>query len=225
MQYKVDGGNLPVLILKLERGESIQCESGAMAWMDDGIDMKTTSGGMGKLFGRMFSKESLFLNTYTAMKAGEIAFNSKFPGSIRAVEITPNKPLIVQKGSFLAMTPGVNYEVFFQKKVGNMFFGGEGLIMQKYSGNGIVFLEIDGSAFEYYLEPGQSKIIDTGYLVAMDATCKMDIRTVSGVKNVLFGGEGLFNTVVTGPGKIIIQSMPIAATAMMMAQYIPTSSN
>jgi uncharacterized protein (TIGR00266 family) len=221
MQYKIDGGNLPVLKCLLEAGESMQCEGGSMAWMDDGIEMSTEGGSIGKVFGRMFTNEKLFMNRYTARQTGEIAFSSSFPGSIRCIEITPDRPVIAQKGSFLAATEGIDVSVFFQKKVGTMFFGGEGLIMEQFSGKGLVFLEVDGSAHEYDLAPGQKKILDTGYLVAMDNICSMDVVTIKGVKNVLFGGEGLFNTVITGPGHITVQSMPIATTAAVLYRFMP----
>ncbi len=152
-----------------------------------------------------------------------IAFASSFPGAIRAVEITPNMPVIAQKSAFLAATPGVDLSIHFQKKVGAGFFGGEGFIMQKLSGHGMAFLEIDGSAVEYELAPGQQIIVDTGNLAMMDATCPIDIQTVSGVKNVLFGGEGLFNTVVTGPGRIVLQTMPINNFAAAVASVLPSS--
>jgi uncharacterized protein (TIGR00266 family) len=224
MQYKIDGGNLPVLKCLLEAGESMQCEGGSMAWMDDGIEMSTEGGSIGKVFGRMFTNEKLFMNRYTARQTGEIAFSSSFPGSIRCIEITPDRPVIAQKGSFLAATEGIDVSVFFQKKVGTMFFGGEGLIMEQFSGKGLVFLEVDGSAHEYDLAPGQKKILDTGYLVAMDNTCSMDVVTIKGVKNVLFGGEGLFNTVVTGPGHIWLQTMPASSLASVIQPYIVTGN-
>ena len=227
MNYKIDGESLPVLKCRLEQGEAIQCEAGAMAWMDDGIEMQTEAGGLGKMFGRLFTGENMFLNTYVASKAGEIAFASKFPGSIRAIEISPGNGLIVQKGSYLATFGEVQSEVYIQKRLGGGLFGGEGFLMRKFTGKGLVFLEVDGSAHEYELAPGETKIIDTGNLAAMTETCSMDIRTIKGVKNVLFGGEGLFNTVVTGPGKITLQSMPIASTALKLYEFMPhpTSSN
>ncbi len=138
-----------------------------------------------------------------------IAFASSFPGSILAVEITPDKPIVCQKSAFLASTAGVELSVFFQKKIATALFGGEGFIMQKLSGSGIAFLEIDGSAISYELAPGQELIVDTGNLAMVDSTCSIDIRSVKGVKNALFGGEGLFNTVVTGPGKVTLQTMPV----------------
>ncbi|MBR1508708.1 MAG: TIGR00266 family protein [Eubacterium sp.] len=225
MQYEVVGGNLPVVKIALDAGDAVQCESGAMSWMDDGIKMQTSGGGVGKMLGRMFTGESLMLNTYTAERPGEIAFASSFPGSIIAVEVTPNTPVIAQKSAFLASYGNVEVSVHVQKKIGGGFFGGEGFLMQKYSGQGIVFLEIDGSAVEYTLQPGERKIVDTGYLAMMDSTVELNIETVKGVKNVLFGGEGLFNTVLTGPGRIVLQTMPISGTAMELYKYMPHPSN
>lgn len=225
MQYEIIGGNLPAVLCRLSRGEKIICESGGMSWMDGVFKMETTGGGAAKMFGRMFSGESMFTNTYTAQQDGEIAFASCFPGEILAVNLTPGKSIIAQKKAFLASEAGVEMSVFFHKKVGKGFFGGEGFIMEKFTGSGLVFLEVDGSIKEYNLAPGERKVMDTGHLVMMDDTCKMDIERISGVKNVLFGGEGLFNTVVTGPGRIVIQTMPLAKTAGVIAGYIPQSSN
>lgn len=225
MRYRIDGDNLPVLKVRLERGEMIECESGAMSWMDDGIAMQTSGGGLGKMFGRMLTKENAFMNTYVAEREGEIAFSSKFPGSIEAVEITPSNGLVIQKGSFLASFGQINSEVYIHERLGKGLFGGEGFLMRRYSGKGIVFLEIDGSAHTYELAAGECKVIDTGYVAAMSDSCRMEVRTIKGVANVLFGGEGLFNTVVYGPGKVILQSMPIASTAMQLYQYMPHPSN
>ncbi len=225
MKYKIDGGNLPVLKVILEQGESIECEAGAMSWMDDEIEMSTSAGGLGKMFGRMLTQEHAFMNTYHANRSGEIAFSSKFPGSIQAVEISPGNGLIIQKGSYLASFGNLTNELYIQKKIGGGFFGGEGFLMRRFTGTGIVFLEIDGSAHEYEIPAGDSKIIDTGYVAAMSESCRMEIRTVKGVGNILFGGEGLFNTVVYGPGKVTMQSMPIASTAMQLYQYMPKSSS
>ena len=174
----------------------------------------------------MFAGEALFQNRYTAMGGnGMIAFASSFPGDIRAFEIRPGRDLIVQKSGFLAAEESVDISIHFQKKLGAGFFGGEGFIMQRLSGQGTAFVEFDGHVVEYELMPGQSIIVDTGYLAAMDATCSMDIQTVSGVKNALFGGEGFFNTVITGPGHIYLQSMPVYAVAGAIRPYIPTSNN
>lgn len=225
MKYKIEGDNLPVLKIQLEAGECVECEAGAMSWMDNEIEMQTKAGGLGKMFGRMLTKENAFTNTYVAKANGEIAFSSKFPGSIVAVNITPGNGIVVQKGSFLASVGDISNEVFIQQKLGRGLFGGEGFLMRKFTGNGIVFLEIDGSAHEYEIPAGDCKIVDTGYVAAMSEGCRMEVKTVKGVANVLFGGEGLFNTVVYGPGKVTLQSMPIASTAMQLYQYMPHPSS
>ena len=225
MKYKIQGTPMPVVICDLEDNETMISEAGAMSWMSPNMEMKTVGGGAGKVFGRMFSGESLFQNHYTARNGqGMIAFASSFPGDIRAFEITPDRPIICQKKAFLASTSGVELSVHFQKKFGAGFFGGEGFIMQKLSGSGIAFIEVDGSTVEYTLAPGQQMMIDTGYLAMMDATVQMDIQRVQGVKNVLFGGESLFNTVVTGPGRILLQTMPISQFANLISSLIPPKS-
>ena len=185
----------------------------------------STNGGLGKALGRMLTKESMFQNRYTAQGGeGSITFASSFPGSIMPITISEGKEVVVQKSAFLASETSVELSIAFQKKLGAGLFGGEGFIMQKLSGSGIAFIEIDGYAAEYELQAGQQMIIDTGYLAMMEGTCTMDIQTVPGVKNMLFGGEGIFNTVVTGPGKIILQTMPISAVAGCIRPYIPMGS-
>lgn len=224
MQYKILGEPMPVVVCDLSSGESMITEKGSMVWMSPNMKMETSAGGLGKAFGRMFSGEAMFQNIYTAQGGtGMIAFASSFPGSIRAVQITPDRPVVVQKSGFLASEQGVELSIFFQKKGMSGFFSGEGFILQKLSGHGTAFLEIDGSAVEYDLQPGQQIVIDTGNLAMMDATCTVDVRTVKGVKNVLFGGEGLFNTVVTGPGRVVLQTMPISNFAMSIASILPSN--
>ncbi|MBQ9374277.1 MAG: TIGR00266 family protein [Oscillospiraceae bacterium] len=223
MQYTILGNDLPVVTCNLAPGESMITERGSMSWMSPNMKMETAAGGLGKAFGRMFSGEAIFQNIYTAQGGpGMIAFASSFPGSIRAVQITPGRDVIAQKAAFLASERSVELSVHFQKKLGAGFFGGEGFIMQRLSGSGIAFLEIDGAAIEYDLAPGQQMIVDTGYLAMMDATCSMDIQTVPGLKNKFFGGEGFFNTVITGPGRIVLQTMPISGVAAAIRPFIPT---
>lgn len=226
MKYSIQGETLPVVICELESGESMITESGAMAWMSPNMKMETTSnGGIGKAFGRMFSGENMFQNRYTAQGGnGLIAFASSFPGSIKAFEVGPGRDYIFQKKTFLAGEKGIDISVHFQKKFASGLFGGEGFILQKISGRGIVFAEFDGHVVEYDLKPGQQIVIDTGYLAAMDATCQIDIQTVPGLKNVVFGGEGIFHTVVTGPGRIWLQTMPIYNVAGAIRPYIPTGN-
>ena len=214
MQYTILGNDLPVVTCNLAPGESMITERGSMSWMSPNMKMETAAGGLGKAFGRMLSGEAIFQNIYTAQGGpGMIAFASSFPGSIRAVQITPGRDVIAQKAAFLASERSVELSVHF---------GGEGFIMQRLSGSGIAFLEIDGAAIEYDLAPGQQMIVDTGYLAMMDATCSMDIQTVPGLKNKFFGGEGFFNTVITGPGRIVLQTMPISGVAAAIRPFIPT---
>ena len=227
MQYQIAGEPLPVVTCQLAAGETMITERGSMSWMTPNMRMETTTnGGLGKAFGRLLAGEALFQNRYTAQGGpGLIAFASSFPGSIRAVELGPGKELVVQKSGFLAAEAGVELSVFFQKKLGSGFFGGEGFIMQKLSGQGIAFAEFDGHVVEYELAAGQSLVVDTGYIAAMDATCSMDIVTVPGVKNAFFGGEGLFNTVVSGPGHIWLQTMPISSVAAVLRPFFPSNNN
>ena len=226
MRYEIKGSPLPVVECTLEAGESIICEGGSMSWMSANMQMETSGGGIGKMFSKAISGEKLFHNKYTATgSSGIIAFASSFPGNILAVEIAPGKEIVCQKSAFLAATPGVDVSIFFQKKLGSGFFGGEGFIMQKISGQGIVFLEIDGYVETKELAPGEQIVIDTGYLAMMSATCSMDVQMVKGVKNVLLGGEGLFNTVVTGPGTISLQTMPAYQVANSIRPYIPTRAD
>ena len=226
MRYQIQGETLPVVICELEAGEKMITEGGAMSWMSPNMKMETTSnGGIGKALGRAFSGEKMFQNIYTAQGGpGMIAFASSFPGSIRAFEITPGQEMIFQKSAYLAGEESVQLSVHFRKKLGSGLFGGEGFIMQKVSGSGIVFAEFDGHVIEYDLQPGQQIVIDTGHLAAMSSTCNMDIQKVPGVKNMVFGGEGLFNTVITGPGIVWLQTMPISNVAGAIRPYIPTGN-
>lgn len=225
MRYEIKGDTLPVVICHLEENETMITERGSMAWMSPNMKMEThTGGGIGKMFGRAFAGEALFQNSYTAQYGkGLIAFASSFPGSIKAFEITPDQPMILQKSAFLAGESGIDLSIHFQKKLGSGFFGGEGFILQRVSGNGIVFAEFDGHVVEYELQVGQQIVVDTGYLAAMSATCQMDIKTVPGIKNMVFGGEGIFNTVITGPGKVWLQTMPLSDVANCLRPYFPTT--
>lgn len=210
MKYEIKGENLPYVEIFLNKGEKLHTEQGAMSWMSETLDMKTNAGGsIGKAFSRVLSGESMFQNTYTATRDNDfIAVSSSFPGKILAIDVS-EKPIIAQKRAFLAREESVNMSIFFQRKLGAGFFGGEGFIMQKFNGSGIVFLEIDGSLIEKELKLGETILLDTGYLAAMEESVKFEVVSVKGLGNALFGGEGLFNTKVTGPGKVWIQSAPI----------------
>lgn len=221
IEYEIKGESLPVVICYPQAGETLCTERGAMSWMSTNMQMQTSAGGFGKAMGRLLSGESMFLNEYTAQGGkGMIAFASSFPGSILPYHVTPGNGIIVQKKGFLAMEKGLDLSIYFRKKFAQGLFGGEGFIMQKITGDGLVFIEIDGHCVEYELAAGQSLILGTGYLAAMTEGCSMELESVKGAKNVLFGGEGFFNTRVTGPGKIWVQTMPIVATAAAIAPYI-----
>lgn len=225
MQYQILGEPMPVVQCELQVGESLKTEKGSMVWMSPNMQMQTNAGGgVGAALGRAFAGESIFQNIYTAQGGpGMIAFGSSFVGSIRVYQLTPGRSIVCQKRAFLASEMGVDLSIFFQKKFGAGFFGGEGFIMQRLSGNGTVFVEIDGHAVEYDLAPGQSMVIDTGNLAIMDDTCSIDIQQVKGIKNVMFGGEGLFNTRVTGPGRIVLQTMSAGSFAASILPYMAKS--
>jgi uncharacterized protein (TIGR00266 family) len=225
MQYNIICEPFPAVQCALDPGESMISQTSGMVWMSPNMKMETTAGGFGKVLGRLVSGESIFQNIYTAQnESGMISFATAFVGAIRAFEIKPGQSIICQKKCFLASEAGVELSVFFQKKLGAALFSGEGFIMQKLSGSGTAFIEIDGYAVEFELEENQSMLINTGYLAMMDETCSIDIETVKGVKNVLFGGEGLFVTKVTGPGKITVQTMSLSHLAATLTPYFPTNT-
>ena len=227
MEYEIKGGSFPIVECTLKSGESMVNQSGSMAWMDSTITMETSSnGGIKKVVGRLFTNEKLFQNIYTSNKDGsKIAFGTCVPGSIVAMKLEPGKAVICQKSAFLASYGNVELSTFFNKKIGVGLFGGEGFIMQKLTGDGIVFIEIDGSSQEFILEQGQQLVLSTGYLVTMDETCTIDVQTVKGLKNIFLGGEGIFNTVITGPGKVVVQTMPLAKLANSITPFLPLQSS
>ena len=226
MRYEIQGETLPVVIMQLEEGESIITEAGGMSWMTPNMVMKTVGGGIGKMFGRAFSGDTMFQNIYTAEGApGMIACAATFPGSIKEFEITPDNPMIFQKSSFLCSEDTVDFSIFFQKKIGAGLFGGEGFILQKITGEGLCFAEFNGHLLEYELEAGEELIVETGNLAAMTASCDMSIITVKGLKNKFFGGEGFFNTKITGPGRVWVQSMSPQEMALALAKFLPSSSS
>ncbi len=227
MNYKIKGDMLPVVICDLNPGESIISESGAMGWMSENFQMSTNmKGGFLGGIGRAFSGESVFLNTYTCKdKPGFIAFPSSFPGQIIAKHLEPGETVICQKGAFLASETSVKLETYFKKKLGAGFFGGEGFILQKLTGPGIVFLEFDGCIEEYNLSPGEVIKVDTGNVAMFESSVEFDIESIKGFKNVFFGGEGLFLTTLKGPGRVYLQTMPIQNLAGQLSRYFNVSSS
>lgn len=224
MRYEIKGGAFPVVVCELADGEQMITEKGSMVWMSPNMQMDTRGGGLGKMFSKAFSGESIFQNIYTARGAGMIAFGSSFPGQIKAVTIAPGQDMILQKTAFLAAEPGVELSIHFNKKLGTGLFGGEGFIMQRLSGSGVAFVEIDGELVEYELREGQQIVADTGNVAGFTAGVKMEIQQVPGMKNKLLGGEGLFNTLLTGPGRVWLQTMPISSVAASIRPYIPTGN-
>ena len=222
MQTEVTGDFLPVVTCKLNKGESVFTETGGMSWMSQGIMMKTdTKGGIMKGLGRALAGESIFMNTYEAEQDGaEITFASGFPGQILEFDLKEGETIIAQKKSFLCAESSVQMAMHFRKKLGAGFFGGEGFIMQKITGPGKVFLEIDGNVTRKELAPGEVLKVDNGYVAAMTKEVDLDIETVKGVKNIIFGGEGLFLTTLKGPGVVWLQSMPIEKLAGSLYPFI-----
>lgn len=221
MQYELKGGAFPVVVCRLNSGESMITEKGSMVWMTPNMEMTTTGGGgIGKMFSKALTGESMFQNIYTARGEGMITFGSSFPGQILPLEVTPGKSFILQKSAFLASEAGVQLSMHVNQKLGAGFFGGEGFIMQKLTGNGIAFAEVDGELVEYTLAPGEQMVVDTGYVMGFELSISMDIQQVKGLKNMVLGGEGLFNTVLTGPGKIWLQTMPISGVAAAIQPFL-----
>ena len=226
MRYEIKGGVFPIVVCYLEDGEQMITEKGSMVWQSPNVKMETSGGGLGKMFSKALSGERMFQNIYTAQGgAAMITFGSSFPGKILPIEIAPGKEIILQKKAFLASESGVKLDIHFNKKLGAGFFGGEGFIMQRLSGSGMAFAEIDGELVEYDLAPGEEMIVDTGNVAGFEPGVSIDIRQVAGIKNKLLGGEGFFNTVLTGPGKIWLQTMPISGVAEAIRPFIPTGGN
>ena len=222
MQYEIKGGAFPVVVCRLEDGEQMITERGSMVWQTPNIRMETTGGGIGKMFSKALSGESIFQNIYTAQGAGTIAFGSSFPGKIVPLEIGPGREMILQKRAFLASESGVELSIHFSRKLGAGFFGGEGFIMQKVSGRGTAFVEIDGEMVEHTLAAGEQLVVDTGNVAGFTVGVSMEIRQVAGLKNKFLGGEGFFHTLLTGPGTVWLQTMPISNVAEAIQSFLPT---
>lgn len=224
MQYEIVGAPFPAVVCTLHRGEQMKTEKGSMVWMDPCMSMETTGGGVKQMFSKAFSGESMFQNIYTAQSDGRIAFGSSFPGQILPIEIKPGQEFIAQKMAFLASETSVDIAVHFSQKLGRGFFGGEGFIMQRLSGEGMAFIECDGSLVRYELAAGQQMVVDTGNVLGFTGGVNLEVQRIQGAKNVMFGGEGLFNTILTGPGTIFLQTMPLATLADTIAAHLPAQN-
>lgn len=227
MRYAISGTVLQSLEVELTQGESIFTESGGMSWMTDGIEMETnTKGGLMSGLGRALSGESLFMTTYTcSTPTAMITFTPEAPGKVLPLQLAPNQIIIAQKDAFMCAQSSVKMEIHFRKKLGTGLFGGEGFILQKLTGPGIVFLEIPGEVKEYNLANGQRLKVDPGHIAAFDPTVNYEITSVKGLKNIMFSGEGLFLASLTGPGRVWLQTMPLSNLAQALLKYIPTKSS
>jgi uncharacterized protein (TIGR00266 family) len=223
ISYRIDGTTLQVVTIELEPGELVYSESGGMSWMTGNVEMRTHSGGgLGKMFKRALSGEALFITDfYVNNNRGTVAFASEFPGKIIPFDLRPGESIIVQKDAFMCAEKSVEFDMAFRKRLGTGFFGGEGFIMQRITGPGLAFLEVDGEVVEFELQPGQQLKVDTGHLAAMESTVDFDVTMVKGFRNILLGGEGLFLASVRGPGKVWLQTMPMSKLAQKVAQFLP----
>lgn len=227
MKYQISGETLPVLTIKLEDGETIKSEAGGKSWYLGNVNVENNAGGsgFGKMLGRMVTGESILFSCYTAIDGPAlVAFSNSFPGQIIPIELNGGKSIIAQKNAMLCMDPNINISTH-TNNLGTSLFGGEGIFMQKFEGQGMLFLEIDGSCFEYDLKPGQTINVDTGLVAAFENTVTMEIKRVKGVKNILLGGEGLFNTTLKGPGKVYLQSMSMMGLAKGLLPYLPSGKS
>ena len=224
MQYEIVGKTVPAVEITLDRGESMYTQSGGMIWQTEGIEMKTnTKGGLMKGLGRMLSGESLFMATYTSNKDGaEVAFGSTVPGDVIAVNLTGTPGIIAQKRAFLCAQEGVDVSITLTKKFSAGLFGGEGFILEDIKGSGYAFLEVDGDQVVKELAPGEVIKVDTGNVVAFDKTVSYEIETVKGLGNIFFGGEGLFLTKLTGPGKVVLQTQNFNDFAGRIISMMPS---
>ncbi len=224
MEYQIKGTVMPCLEVRLRQGEALYTESGGMAWMSDGISMKTSGrGGLGAMLGRALAGESLFLTTYTCdAPEATIVFTPEAPGHIIPVPLQAGYSIIAQKDAFMCAEDSVTLEMHFRRRLGTGLFGGEGFILQKLTGPGTAFVEISGEVQQYQLGPGQLMKVDPGHIAMYEPTVDYDIQMIKGVTNMLFGGEGLFLATLRGPGRVWLQTMPISNLAGAISRFIPS---
>lgn len=214
MKYEIFGDLLPAVRINLEKGETVFSQVGGRTWARGDIETETKGGGLGKMMGRAFTGESMFLSHYTAKADAEIVFSSSSPGNIKVFDLAANQSIICQKRSFLVGTKDVTLQAYMSRKISTGLVGGEGFLLQKITGPGLAFVEIDGYGQEVELAAGEEIVCDTGVMAVMDETCTISVRQVKGLKNKLLGGEGLFDTVIVGPGHVILQTMKVTPLAV-----------
>ncbi|NNJ10854.1 TIGR00266 family protein [Chloroflexales bacterium ZM16-3] len=227
LQYKIIGTTMQAVVIELPPSQTVFSERGGMSWMSANINMATNmEGGLGGAFKRMFSGESIFMVSFTSQGGtGIVGFSAEFPGKIVPLNLGSGQQMICQKDAFMCAERSVTLDIHFRRKLGAGLFGGEGFVMQKLTGPGLAFVELDGEIVEYTLEANQMLKVDTGHVAMYEPTVQFDVEMVRGFKNILFGGEGLFLATLRGPGRVWLQTMPAMNLAKKIAQYLPSNSS
>lgn len=225
IDYKLYGDDMQIVEIELDPNETVRAEVGAMMHMEDGIEMNTgTEGGIWKGIKRMFAGDGFFITSFMNVGSGKkrVSFSAPFPGKIIPLDLSKmGGEFIAQRDAFLCAAAGTDIDIAFSKKLGAGFFGGEGFILQKLSGDGLAFIHAGGTIIERTLKPGEILKVDTGCLVGFEPSVDYDIQMVKGLKNMFFGGEGLFFAQMTGPGKVYLQSLPISRLARRIYAAAP----
>jgi uncharacterized protein (TIGR00266 family) len=225
MQFEISGAIMQTVAIDLLPGETIYSQTNTMAWMNDAVQMDThTGGGFFAGLKRSFAGGSFFITDFTATGNGHVAFAPRFPGTIFPAQLQPGQSLICRKETFLCAQKSISLELAWQKRLGAGFFGGDGFILQKVTGPGIVWLDLSGEVVERDLAPGERLLVHAGHVGVFEPSIGFDIQMVRGFKNILFGGEGLFLATLTGPGHVWLQSMPIINLAEEIGRYLPQNS-
>jgi uncharacterized protein (TIGR00266 family) len=227
IRYEIIGTTLQAVVLTLQPGQVVYSEAGAMSWMDYHVNMEAkTGGGLGKMLGRLFTGESLFVVDYEATGSpGRVAFSNDFPGKVVPIQLAAGQSIVVQKDSFMCAEKSIQMEVHWQKRIGAGLFGGEGFLLQRLTGPGMFFAELDGEIVEETLQPGQTIKVDPGHVAMFEPTVEFEIEMVRGIKTILFGGEGLFVARLRGPGRIWLQTMPMANLVGQIVRYLPKAQS
>tara|TARA_Y100000310_G_C20701809_1_gene830653 strand:+ start:7745 stop:8467 length:723 start_codon:yes stop_codon:yes gene_type:complete len=208
MKYKLTGDNLQIASIELGKADTINAQAGSLIYKTGNVVIEVESKGVGKIFKRMITGESLFLTKYkTVDGSGIVGVAGNIPGKIKSFDLKQGESIIAEKGAYLCSDQTIDIDIKFVKKIGAALFGGEGIILQKINGPGTVLVHAAGDLIEYNLKKGERMDVDTSHIVAFEESVDYDIRRVGGVKSTVFGGEGLFLAQMTGPGKVVLQSM------------------
>ncbi len=227
LKYHILGTVQQTLAVELQPGQVIYSDAGAMSWMTTTVNMNTTSsGGLGGMLKRAVSGATVFIIDFSATGApGQAAFTTDFPGKILPIELDAGQTVIMHRHAFLCAEKSVTLDVFFTRKLSSGMFGGEGFVLQKLTGPGVVFAELDGDAVEYNLKPGELMKVEPGHVAMFEGTVAFDVQRIKGMANILLGGEGLFLATLKGPGRIWLHSMTISKIAHRLAEYLPKPSS